>query len=176
MAEDVINPHSPETRGGAEGGPARSHEPPKARPWQLWGVSLVILTVLSFQTAADILRTDYMWPFLDYPMYSYSRHEGQRLVVRYDVYGTTSDGAEVEIAPKDLGMYWFPFRRTFLADIFRGDREKIAAYLDEYRKRHGKEIVALRVEDRAIIVTREEINLAPPPTVVKEIVLTRPGE
>lgn len=175
MTEDAVSTQWPEMRDGAGPASARNPERQKTRPWQLSLVSLVIVTVLSFQLAANVLRTDFMWPFLDYPMYSYSRQEGERLVVEYIVYGTTPDGTEVTIKPKDFGMGWFLFRLTFLADIFRNDLNRIAIYLDDYRKRYGKTFTALRIEDRALIVMRDKIDLSPPPEVVKEIVLRPPG-
>lgn len=175
MTEDAVSTQWPETRAGTGAASTQNPERRRARRWQLSLVSLFIVTVLSFQIAANVLRTDLMWPFLDYPMYSYSRQEGQRLVVEYTVYGTTPDGTEVKITPADLGMGWFLFRLTFLADIFRDDLSKVAVYLDDYRKRHGKTFTALRIEDRALIVTRDKIDLAPPPEVVKEVVLMPPG-
>jgi hypothetical protein len=75
-------------------------------------ISLVIIAVLGLQLFAVIARPGkWTWPFTDYPMYSHSRHDGDRVVARHFVVGTTVDGEEVAITPKDLGVVLWVYER-----------------------------------------------------------------
>jgi hypothetical protein len=75
-------------------------------------ISLVIVAVLGLQLFAVLARPGkWTWPFIDYPMYSHSRHEGDRVVARHFVFATTVDGKEVPITPKDLGVVIWVYER-----------------------------------------------------------------
>jgi hypothetical protein len=73
---------------------------------QMKFATLVIVLVLGLQSAAVVLMAGPSgWPFTDYPMYSRSHHEGERVSgARYFVYATASDGREVDILPEHLGV------------------------------------------------------------------------
>lgn len=75
-------------------------------------ISLVIVGVLGLQSFAVLARTGkWTWRFIDYPMYSDSRQDGDRIVARYFVFGTTADGREVAIEPRDLGVVLWVYQR-----------------------------------------------------------------
>lgn len=89
-------------------------------------ISLVIVAVLGLQLFADIARSGkWTWPFIDYPMYSHSRHDGDRVVARHFVFGTTADGKEVAITPASLGVVIWVYEK-WAADLMAAG-EKAAA-------------------------------------------------
>jgi hypothetical protein len=85
--------------------------------------SLVIIAVLGLQTIGVLVRPGAMgWPFNDYPMYSSSHQEGERILVRYHVFATLADGREIEIEPEDLGVNHFFFKK-FVRLLLRQDED-----------------------------------------------------
>ena len=80
---------------------------------QMRFATLVIMLVLGLQCTADVLMSGPSgWPFTDYPMYSRSHHEGERISgARYFVYATASDGREIEILPEHLGVNLWLFNK-----------------------------------------------------------------
>ncbi len=75
-------------------------------------ISFVIIAVLGLQLFAVIARPGkWTWPFIDYPMYSKSRHDGDRVVARHFVFGTTEDGKEVAITPEDVGVVLWVYEK-----------------------------------------------------------------
>jgi hypothetical protein len=86
-------------------------------------ISLVIIAVLGLQLLAVLARPGkWTWPFTDYPMYSHSRHDGDRVVARHFVYGTTVDGEEVPITPEDLGIVLWVYERWAAALVTAGQK------------------------------------------------------
>ena len=65
----------------------------------------VIVLVLGLQFGATILQSaESIWPFTNYPMYSGSHYEGDRIIARRFIHATTEDGEEVELTLKDIGV------------------------------------------------------------------------
>jgi hypothetical protein len=79
-------------------------------------VSGVIVLVLGLQVVAIVTWSGrYTWPFTDYPMYSASRQEGDRVVGRHFLYAVLEDGREVEVTPDHLGGNIFIFGKWISA-------------------------------------------------------------
>jgi hypothetical protein len=77
---------------------------------QFWLFSCVIVAVLGLQLLAIISRPgEWTWPFIDYPMYSGSHQEGERIPSFYTVTATTKDGRVLQITPEDLGVNFWVF-------------------------------------------------------------------
>ena len=159
--------------------------------WRFRLISCVILVILLLQSFAVLFRTHAKgWPFIDYPMYSPSLEDGDRLEVDRRLYATLADTTEVRIGPEDIGLdkdLWWVFRfwivralepdtpkrgeksASWLRDLVTGENglapglslsaqktedAAVSLLVNSYRQRHGKEIVALRLEDEGIVVTR----------------------
>ena len=75
------------------------------RPWPFRLASAFIGLVLFSQLVAVVLQTEkHAWPFMNYPMYSASLAEGDRVDVEHKVYALLDDGSEVEITWASLGL------------------------------------------------------------------------
>jgi hypothetical protein len=140
-------------------------------------VSLAIVTVLALQAAAVVRRHHMGWPFIDYPMYSESHREGERVAALRSVYATLADGSEVLLAPEDLGLghFWL-FRLWVEAPLLKRKGAELDFVRDAYREHRGGDIVALRIEDYPVIVTREGAQAAPPPRVLATVRFAPAGE
>lgn len=125
-------------------------------------VSAVIFAVLGVQaiaafglTPGPVERSPFLWPFLDYPMYTQPHYEGDA-VPRYRVVGVTEDGREVEITPESLGTDFWIYRNAFLFSFrFRGERHELESGVQLYELRHGVSLLEVRLENRPLVVTRE---------------------
>lgn len=72
----------------------------------------VIVLVLGLQLAATMLQlAEAIWPFTNYPMYSGSHYEGDRITARRYIHATTEDGEEVEVTFKDIGINVWLYER-----------------------------------------------------------------
>jgi hypothetical protein len=144
----------------------------QAQPNKLWMAlaSMAIVVVLALQSLAVARRHHMGWPFIDYPMYSESHQEGERVAARRYVYATLADGRDVLLAPEDLGLghFWL-FRLWVEAPLLDADRAGLEFVPDAYREQRGGDIVALRIEDHPVIVTREGAKAAPPPQVLATV-------
>ncbi len=76
-----------------------------ADSFQMKFATAVIVLVLGLQFLAVVTRSGkWAWPFIDYPMYSTSHQEGERVPARHVIYGITSDGAKVELTRQAIGV------------------------------------------------------------------------
>lgn len=169
-----------------------------ALKWRVRLISCLIVVILSLQAFAVIFRTHAKgWPFIDYPMYSKSLEEGDRLEIDRQLYVTLADASEVLVGPESIGLEnWWIFRQwiilsldpeyktphpksnhtAWLRELIAGEQglapslsysgrksqqAAISWLVDLYRKRHGKEIVALRLEDEGVVVTRTGMKTVP---------------
>jgi hypothetical protein len=149
----------------------------QAQPNRLWMAlaSMAIVIVLALQSLA-VARGHHMgWPFTDYPMYSQSHKEGERVQARRYVYATLADGSEVPLTPEDLGLghFWL-FTLWVEAPLLKQERAELEFVREAYREQRGGEIVALRIEDHPVIVTREGAKAAPPPHVLATVRFASP--
>lgn len=136
-----------------------------ARPGERTGrlaVSAVILAVLGFQAVATvgltpgpIEKSPFLWPFLDYPMYTQPHYEGDA-VPRYSVIGVTDDGREVEITPESLGTDFWIYRNAFLFSFkYRSKRHELESGVQLFERRHGVSLLEVKLDNWPIVVTRE---------------------
>jgi hypothetical protein len=144
----------------------------RLQPNRLWMAlaSMAIVVVLALQSLAVVRRHHMGWPFIDYPMYSASHQEGERVRALRYVYATLDDGGEVLLAPEDVGLvhFWL-FRLWVEAPLLGQERAELEFVRDAYRQQRGGEIVALRIEDHPVIVTRDGAEAAPPPRVLATV-------
>lgn len=125
-------------------------------------VSWVILVVLAFQgiaaaglTPGPVEKSPFLWPFLDYPMYTRPHYEGEG-IPRYRVIGVTDEDREVEITPETLGTDYWIYRNAFLFSFrYRGERDELEPGVQLYEDRHGVSLVEVRLENRPLVLTRE---------------------
>jgi hypothetical protein len=176
-----------------------------AMKWRFRLISCVILVILCLQAFAVIFRTHAKgWPFIDYPMYSKSLEEGDRIEIDRQLYVTLADSSEVLVGPDSIGLEnWWIFRSwiilsldpeyepphpaskhtVWLRELTTGEQglapslsysnrksetAAVSWLVDLYRQRHEKEIVALRLEDEGVLVTRDGMK-----TVPKRVLWTR---
>lgn len=137
-------------------------------------VSIVVVAVLALQAAASFALLaplagrgpNWLWPFLDYPMYARAHREGA-VVDRPVVIGTLPDGREVPVRPEDLGLNFWRFHYGVVEGLERGNIDGLAVHADLYRARHGTPLARLRLESRPLVVTRDGVRPGRP-TVVAE--------
>ncbi len=123
------------------------------------GAVLVLQAAASFALLAPLTRrgAHWLWPFLDYPMYSRAYREGAS-VERPVVIGTLPDGREVEVRPADLGINFWRFQNGVVEMLRRGDYKWLAVHADLYRARQGTPLVRLRLESRPLVVARDGVR------------------
>jgi hypothetical protein len=143
-------------------------------------ISIVIFVILGVQTLAVVFRSGSgkYWPFIDYPMYSWSHREGDRIAVLWPLFAIYADKSEEQIFPQDLGLTVFQFEDLLVPDILSAAQkdkkelqlrqcvpqkaeERLKALLNSYEQRHGKHIISLRLEDYPYILTKEGPKKAP---------------
>ena len=131
-------------------------------------MSVVILVALTLQGLAafeirigPIERPPFMWPFLDYPMYTRARYAGDALE-RQVVVGILEDSTESIIAPDDLGVTFWQFQNFLNPAILSGDRALARAYKSIYEERFGGSLLAFRLENHPLTMTDEGLREAPP--------------
>jgi hypothetical protein len=138
-------------------------------------VSLVILGCLGLQTVAllDGLfpflneGQEFLWPFLDYPMYHPVHHEGE-VIEQYVLVGTFADSTEVMIPPEAFGLNFWKFRSGPAAAMRHQDSERIELYLDMMKSPRRQDLARLRLEDHPVI-SRRSGPVRVPPVVVSEL-------
>lgn len=130
-------------------------------------VSLFISAFLGFQALAvsgfqpgPVEAAPFLWPFLDYPMYSGAHFEGDE-IDRALVLGVRADSTRLPIEPADLGLGLFPYRRGPVRALRRGNLEAARLYRDIYAERHGVDLIGFELKYRPIVVTRSGYQSAP---------------
>ena len=137
-------------------------------------ISIVIFVILGVQTLAVVFRSGNgkYWPFIDYPMYSWSHREGDRIDVLPPLFAIFADRSEKQIFPQDLNLTIFQFEELLVSAILcaaqkdkkelqsgqcvpQKAEERLKALLKLYEQRHGKHIISLRLEDYPYILTKE---------------------
>lgn len=130
-------------------------------------VSLFIFACLGFQALAvsglepgPVESAPFLWPFIDYPMYSGAHFEGDE-IDRALVLGVRADSARIPIEPADLGLGLFPYRRGPVRALRRGNLQAARLYRDIYAQRHGVDLIGFELKYRPIVVTRSGYHSAP---------------
>jgi hypothetical protein len=137
-------------------------------------ISAVILVVLGVQAIAALALTPgpiekppFLWPFLNYPMYSAPHYEGEG-IPRFRVMVMTADGREIEVTKENLGTDFWIFRNAFLQPFENeGMRDELEPGVELFERRHGVTVVEVRLEDRPLLLTRE--GTADGPTEVRGV-------
>lgn len=125
-------------------------------------VSVVVIGVLGVQAIAALALTPgpvekppFLWPFLNYPMYSAPHYEGEG-VPRFQVLATTSDGRTVEVTKENLGTDFWIFRNAFLLPFDDpGMRDELPSGVEQFENRHDVTLIEVHLENRPLLVTRE---------------------
>lgn len=125
-------------------------------------VSVVIVAVLVFQAVASIRltvgpleRSPYLWPFIDYPMYSQPRYEGDELP-RHRVFGVIEGGERIRITPEILDADYWIYRDAFVFPFLHTPlRADLAPGVELFESRRGVRLIEVQLEDHPFIVTRE---------------------
>lgn len=121
-------------------------------------VSTVIVAVIGFQTLASFQLTPgpvgespFLWPFLDYPMYSIPHYPGDT-IRRPQVYGVLGDSAEVRIEPSDLQLQFWLLQRGLIPGLVAGDTSRVRPYARRYAELHDRPLDGFRLYDRPVLV------------------------
>ena len=104
-------------------------------------VAVVLITqstvsLVLFQILQGVHRT---WPFLDYPMYALSHHEGER-VSKLVVIGAELDGGEHEVTSEDLGLGDWAFS-MFVRALLRDEQAAIQEFVRAYEQKQAKQLL-----------------------------------
>lgn len=124
--------------------------------------STVIVAVLVLQAVASIRltvgpleRSPYLWPFIDYPMYSQPRYEGDELP-RHRVFGITEAGERIRITPEALDTDYWIFRDAFVFPFLHTPlRDDLAPGVELFESRRGVRLIEVQLEDHPLVLTRE---------------------
>jgi hypothetical protein len=154
--------------------------------------TFVICTVLALQAAAVAARIDADgFPFVDYPMYSSARFEGDR-TDDHTVFATLTDGRREKVTLTDVYLDDFqylkwtsailrhprpPFQAGWPAShrvkealgVRRPDIDLVRALVERYERRKGVSVVELDVESGMGIVTRNGLEMATEPLVLRKL-------
>jgi hypothetical protein len=129
--------------------------------------SVVIVVTLTFQGLASFTLTPgpiedppFMWPFLDYPMYSAPWYEGDAIPQRVMV-GVRADSSRVVIEPEDLDVTFWQFETVLFRAILRGDQARAAAYRAIYHDRYDERLLGFEVEQHPWFITDDGLRKGP---------------
>ena len=131
-------------------------------------VSLFILLFLLLQGYAAFGYYGRLWPFLDYPMYSYSKHIGDS-IDNYLLYGIQSDSTQVAILPEDLGLNFWKFLWGPVRAIRFNDNKEIQKYVSLYQSKRNYKLFGLQLMNNPLILTEEGVVPLPSPEVVNTV-------
>lgn len=122
--------------------------------------SLVIVTIVGLQVLAafkipprPIGRQYFLWPFINYAMYSPPHYEGDA-VERPVAYGVLPDSTEVEMEPSDLGVGFWKYDRGIIRSLANDDTSDVENWARVYAERNGERLTAVRLYHRPVILTR----------------------
>lgn len=131
-------------------------------------VSAVIVTVLFLQTIAGFgllfgpfERPPYLYPFLDYPMYTRIVYEGEA-VHRYALRGIRSDSSMVAVVHEDLGLDFWLFLRGPVQAALDDDPEGLKPYARLYEERQGERLLAFQLIDAPVLIFADSLPEAEP--------------
>lgn len=94
-------------------------------------------------------------------MFSSAFYSGDA-IARFYLFGTLEDSTEVPIAPEDLGIGYWHFRKHFINGLARDNYEAIKMLVELYQNMQGRRLVSLRLEDYPLILSRDGVRPAPP--------------
>ncbi len=125
----------------------------------------IIVLFLSLQGAATFAFIDkLLWPFMDYPMYSWPRKEGDT-IDRFHLFGILEDSTDVPIRAEDLDLNFWEFLWGPIDAMRKGELASLSTYAQEYQAHHGRRVVGFRLENHAFVMTRTGVKTAQPQVV-----------
>jgi dTDP-4-amino-4,6-dideoxygalactose transaminase/glycosyltransferase involved in cell wall biosynthesis len=132
------------------------------------GVSVVILLTLLLQVAAVVNPfvkvfddwKEFLWPFLDYPMFSQPHFEGVQ-ARHYRLIGLLDDGTQASILPSSLGLDVWQFEAGVVRALLRKDRDALGPYVKLYHARQGTSLAGLRLENHPWTISKNGASPAP---------------
>jgi hypothetical protein len=130
-------------------------------------LSALIGGVLLAQGVSGFRGTQYLTPFLSYPMYSKAHFEGERLDVNHRVYAVLKSGERRYIDPdEDLNVDFWRYERRFVTPLIKGRSDEVAPFVDAVVARYP-DVTALEVDNYPMIITRAGPKPAPSQTIVR---------
>ena len=131
-------------------------------------ISGIIVGILALQTAVSFCCHDShafvplakpicppsLWPFLDYPMYSDSHHEGDS-IMQYHLVGVLEDFTKVQIGPDDLDMGFWRFRKNVVFELLRNQDERVNSVVELYQLKYKKRLREIYLENHPLILRRD---------------------
>ncbi|NJK47051.1 hypothetical protein HC931_01495 [Candidatus Gracilibacteria bacterium] len=106
----------------------------------------------------------FLWPFIDYPMYSYPNYLGDD-IKQYVILGILPDSTEVRIQAEDLGLNYWIFMYGFKEALRKNDRQDIKNFIQLYESRNNKKLIGVRLENHPLILTKEGVEPGKPKVV-----------
>ncbi|NJO71935.1 MAG: hypothetical protein HC825_10195 [Oscillatoriales cyanobacterium RM1_1_9] len=89
---------------------------------------LCLPSALSFLPQSLNLACDPdLYPFMSYAMYSYPKYSGQKLA-EHQLFGTWTDGTEVPITEKEIGIDLYKFKKAYMKPIREQNPEQLRLY------------------------------------------------
>jgi hypothetical protein len=117
-------------------------------------VSCVIVAILGLQTFASFVNPGrWGWPFLAYPMYKTAHYEGERILYDVEVYVVREDSSE-SLMSADGIPFWI-FKHKMVDGVMNGKRDSVQPLVTAYCERTGEQVVAVRVQDMGIGLSRD---------------------
>lgn len=150
-------------RGAGTGNPAVSASARQTRA--ISAISCVIVAILGLQTVASFVTTGrWGWPFIAYPMYKTPHFENERVLYDFEVYATHDDGSEALISQGDL-PFW-TFKLKLVNGLANDDRDSVQPIVRAYCERTGTNVVAVRLQDMGVAVSRDGAVSGLPPQAI----------
>jgi hypothetical protein len=121
-----------------------------------YAISGVIALILGTQAIVTVVDTGGRgWPMITYPMYSQPRYDGDRLDHDYVVSAVLADTTHVKIDRYETGMSRWVFNNNIVAPIIRKESlDKLTAVIIKYCNRYDDKVIALKVRDLGLSITR----------------------
>jgi hypothetical protein len=94
-------------------------------------------------------RAPWLYPFIDYPMYSQARARGEA-TLEPRVSATLINGTDLAISPADLGMSYFMFNEQLVGSIAKSDRARLRRLVKPIEDREHQKVSIVRLELEAM--------------------------
>lgn len=121
---------------------------------------MLILSFLILQTGVTLRAFPAIWPFITYPMFSRSHYKGE-IKNRYFVFGILEDSTVVQISHEDVNLDIKLFRQNFIQAMLQDRKELIKESLKLYQNQQTQKIVALRLENHPLVLSKDGYHPAP---------------
>jgi hypothetical protein len=101
--------------------------------------------------------TKELWPFIDYPMYSYPKELGDN-IQQYSVYGVLDNGTEVKIEPENLGVNYWIFMYGIVTSLRKEDVEDVKHFVEMFEQRNQVKLQSIRLENQPLTLTESGVQ------------------